>query len=143
MAGKQPDKFHWGMQALSGSCISKEEAEQLEERLRSDAFDYSARATLLGYYSSGRTKSKVAARNRIKHILWAVEHAPECDLGKTPYLHISKSADAQAYQKEKEILLRQCERFKADAGVLSDCSLGCSVTTTRTSLYSFSDKHTQ
>lgn len=119
MRGK-PDKFHWGMQALSGSSISQEEAAQLEERLTLDAFDYSARATLLGYYSSGRAKSKVAARNRIKHILWTVEHAPECGLGGTPYLHISKSLDAQAYQKEKELLLHQCERFKTDAAVLAD-----------------------
>ncbi len=120
MQEQQQEKFHWGMQALSGARISKDEAGQLEERLALNSLDYSARATLLGYYSSGQAKSKVAILNRIKHILWVIEHVPECDLGKTPYLHISKSEHLEHYLKEKELLLMQCERFKTNAVVLAD-----------------------
>lgn len=116
-------KIHWGMQALSGGQISAQDAKQLEKTLASDAFDYSARATLLGYYASGRARSKAAIKNRHRHILWVIEHVPECDLGRTPYLHIARTEYPEAYNEAKRLLLLQCEKFKKNADILTD--LGC------------------
>jgi hypothetical protein len=125
MSGNKPEKFHWGMQALSGSRISKDEAGQLEDRLKADPLDFAARASLLGYYSAGRAKSKAAQRRRIEHILWVIENAPDRDLGKTPCLYISKNDHPDAFEKARALILLQCENFKTNPEVLAD--LGCMI----------------
>lgn len=117
---KKPAKFHWGMQSLWGARISKEQAAQFEDRLVHDPSDKEARAALIGYYSSGRLKSKSAAQKRIPHILWVLENAPDCGLGTTPYLHIVKRDYPAEYKKSKEIILRQCEKYRNDPEVLMD-----------------------
>jgi hypothetical protein len=111
------------MQALSGSRISKDEAGRLEERLKADPLDFAARASLLGYYSAGRAKSRAARSKRIEHILWVIENAPDCDLGKTPCLYISKSEHPDAFEKARALILLQCENFNSNPEVLAD--LGC------------------
>lgn len=119
---KQPQKFDWLMKSLWGHGISKEQAAQFEDRLAHDPSDREARAALIGYYSSGRTKTKAAARSRVKHILWVLENVPECGLGTTPYLRIAKTDHPEDYERAKEILLRQCKIFSKskDAKVLMD-----------------------
>lgn len=117
------DEFEWFHGCLEGTQISKEAALAFENRLKADPADKEARASLLGYYSYGRTKTKSAARQFNQHILWVLENAPECGLGATPSLHISKTDYPQDYQHAKEILLRQCDRFRDNAEVL--CDLGC------------------
>lgn len=78
-----------------GRLLSPAEAREMEGKLTADPKDWSARLTLLSYYSSGaalraRRAETIAARH--KHILWAIENrsgAPEIfDL---PELHIDKS----------------------------------------------------
>jgi hypothetical protein len=120
MPENQPEKFYWGLTALRGGHTTKPEAAQLEERLAFDPLDCFARATLLGYYSTGRRLTKNETAKRHQHIFWIIEHVPECDLGKTPYLSISKTEHAQDYNKAKELLLLQCEKYKTCPEVLAD-----------------------
>lgn len=123
MSKKKRQILDWGMEALHGSGISKKEAQELEARLKTDSQDLAARAALLGYYSNCNARTKAAKRRQIEHILWTIEHAPECDLGKTPTLHISKKENPEAFEKAKKLILLQCKRFANKPEVLAD--LGC------------------
>lgn len=118
-------EFDWLTEILYSGRILRDEAGQLEQRIKEAPNDKKSRATLLGYYSTKSRISKVDKGRLTKHILWILENAPDCGIGKTPWLHISKSDNPKDYQKAKELLLRQCERFKSDSEVLMD--LACAL----------------
>jgi hypothetical protein len=112
-------KMHWASEVFFVDT-SKEEAAEFERRLENDQQDLLARARLLGYYGCHRARSKVDVQNRIKHILWVFEYAPECDLGRTPCLYFPERGNLLACKRKRELLVRQCEFFKDNVRVLSD-----------------------
>lgn len=120
---KHQNDFHWGMACLYLGDISSKQAKELEARLVEEPFDREARASLVGYYSNGRTKAKSSELKRIQHVFWILENEPDCDLGTTPYLRISKTDYPEEYEQAKEIVLRQCEKFKKNPTVLMDLGM--------------------
>lgn len=114
-----PYDYEWFWDVLSGADLSEQKAAQLEALLDADESDYRSRAKLLGYYSN-RRKSKALEKKQVSHILWVLEHAPTCDLGKTPCLRFSKKRHPKSYAHAERLILQQCELYKSDPVVLSD-----------------------
>ncbi|MBK7839431.1 MAG: hypothetical protein IPP57_01550 [Candidatus Obscuribacter sp.] len=115
-------KHFWIMHCVSEAKITKADAEILEERIKNNEYDTEARALLLGYYSRRTRSAKADSIKRNQHILWVLEYAPDCGLGLTPFLYISKSRHPDDFEKAKKLLLEQCENFKHDPAVLTDLS---------------------
>lgn len=116
------DKHFWIMHCVLETKITKADAEILEERIKNNEYDIEARALLLGYYSRRTRAAKADSIKRNQHILWVLENAPDCGLGLTPFLYISKSTHPEDFEKAKKLLLEQCENFKHDPVVLTDLS---------------------
>lgn len=117
---KKTEQFDWGTHALQGTEITKDAAAKFEIRLQSDPSDKEARAALLGYYCSGKVNSKSATQKQIRHVLWVLQNAPDCGLGVTPCLRLSKADGQEYYEQAKKILLQQCEKFRKDPETLMD-----------------------
>jgi hypothetical protein len=114
------NKMHWQAAAFAHFESSMEVAVELEQRLSDDPQDVVARAGLLGYYCGHRTKSNADVKKRIGHILWVLEFAPDCGLGRTPLMDFPESGNLVACRRKKELLVQQCEIFKDNVGVLTD-----------------------
>ncbi|HEY9679110.1 MAG TPA: hypothetical protein V6C76_13960 [Drouetiella sp.] len=124
MPKRSDDDFDWFRGAMGGMNLSPEQALNLEKQVDENPANKSARATLLGYYSSRPRKLGRAAREKqARHILWVLEFAPACGLGVTPALSISKADNPKEYDLAKQIILIQCKKYRRSAAVISDLAL--------------------
>jgi TonB family protein len=73
---RPPVKVEWGIPGaeamVDANQMNAAEAERLEQRLLQEPEDLGARARLLGYYYINAKKPE-----RMKHVLWVIEHHPE------------------------------------------------------------------
>lgn len=120
MLKKEPKKICWIEHAILQADLSKESAAEFEQQLKFDAFDCEARARLIGHYNRNEHKSKLARKKKIEHALWTLEHVPECGLGNTPLLRISKNENPKEFEQAKRIVLRHCEGYKNDSETLAN-----------------------
>jgi len=124
------EKSNLGLQqtsdlARAGRKLSQEDAEKLEEKLKSDPSDLSARARLLGYYFAGSLPRAgrvptLAARRR--HILWIIQHHPDAEIAGLPEATLDPTghplADQEGYALAKELWLQQVETYRGNISVL-------------------------
>jgi len=118
--------------AMSGSNLTKVEAEALEEQLKRNPGDLSSRTKLLGYYFSKQFESKSAGEATGKHVLWFIMNSPESEVLATPYAELDPILDPAAYSEGKnawiEIVKNQPQNLKllehsADYFMLHDRAL--------------------
>lgn len=112
--------LHWGRTALFNSHIDKKTAAYLEDRLMENPKDELARATLIGYYSGKQRPAKEVELKRIRHILWTLENAPDCGLGRTPYLAISQRKFPKEWNMAQSIILQQIKRKETSPDTAAD-----------------------
>jgi hypothetical protein len=107
-------------------------AASAERDLMDDPNDLSARATLIGYYdaagaeevSSHQSVSTVHYREleekREQHVLWLIEHHPECECLASSSAWLSP--DDPHYAEAKELWLRQVNAHGNDIAVLANAA---------------------
>lgn len=105
---------------MVGMFLSAEEAEALEERLRSDPDDLSARAQLLSYYQHAQWRDDANARRYGWHLVWLAQNDP-----RHPFLRtasIAPDRNPSAYARIKAIWLDLLEEAPRDTTVLGNAA---------------------
>jgi hypothetical protein len=88
---------------LAGRDLSELEAGRLERGLARDPDDGRARLELLGYHRlAGRSPDR---RRRAEHVLWLIEHHPEWSVTGTPFAHLDRHLDREAYERAERAWL--------------------------------------
>jgi hypothetical protein len=104
MAAGSSDADH---DALDGTKLSVEDAQQLEETLKHTPEDLSIRAKLLGYYSSRHQHSEWIDGIREREVLWLIEHHPEARLAGLPYAQFNANSNPSAYEEGAKLWKQQ------------------------------------
>jgi len=103
--------------------MSSEEAAQLEEQLKKEPDDLQAHIKLLGYY---QRPAPVANNNNeathTKHVLWIIQHHPECEVVGLPEGTVQQFRDATGYEMAKDAWLDAVKKHDDDARVLGNAS---------------------
>jgi len=109
-----------------GYSLSRENADKLEEKLKTTPEDLSARTQLLGYYFSTSIRESgpaVTLEARRRHIFWLIQHYPEAEIAGLSEVTIDTAghalADKLGYEQAKELWLRQLELHKDNPSVLA------------------------
>lgn len=108
--------------ALKGGELSEQEAQQLEEKLKADPENPSARIQLLGYYSRRRFDSDDACKARQEHILWIIQHHPDSEIAGLPYTDLDPMLDGKSYYKAKELWLQQVKKHGKNTKVIANAA---------------------
>lgn len=104
--------------SMVGMFLSAEEAEALEERLRSDPDDLSARVQLLSYYRHAQWRDDAHARPYGWHLVWLAQNDP-----RHPFLRtatIAPDRNPSAYARIRAIWLDLLEEAPRDTTVLGN-----------------------
>jgi tetratricopeptide (TPR) repeat protein len=96
------------------------DAEHLERDVASRPEDSSLRILLLGYYPLPSHRSEAARAARLRHVLWAIEHAPELATvrGSFLHLHIDPVRDRAAYEQARGLWLARLDADPDNATLL-------------------------
>lgn len=103
---------------MIGWSLSPEEAAALEERLRSDPEDLTARAQLLSYYSHAQWSDDSKARQYGWHVVWLAQNDPRHPLLAFGQTSVDPSRNRSAYARVKSIWLHHLEESPRDTGLL-------------------------
>ncbi|MYE81180.1 MAG: hypothetical protein F4X36_04920 [Gammaproteobacteria bacterium] len=106
--------------AMVGMFLSAEEAEALEERLRSDPDDLSARAQLVSYYQSVQWRDDANVRRYAWHLVWLAQNEPRHLLLLTA--NIAPDRNPSAYARIRAIWLDLLEGAPRDTTVLGNAA---------------------
>lgn len=110
-------------EAMKGSRLSPQQAEELEAKLIKDPEDLSARNQLLGYYFMKRHFNDPARKARQNHILWLIEHHPEAV--PHPYADLDPHLDGSVYEKAKALWLGQVKDNPKNTVILGGAAAFC------------------
>ena len=114
--------------------LSREDAQKLEDGLKSDPDDLSARTRLLGYYfgplfrleSLGPSGRAATIEARRRHILWIIQHRPDAEVAGLPEATIDPQghplADKAGYRQARALWRTQAERYKSNTAVLGNAA---------------------
>ena len=113
-----PDGFlpDYARDTMVGMNLSDEEAQALEERLRSDPDDLSARAQLLSYYQHAQWRDDAYARRYGWHLVWLAQNDPRHPL--LIAASIAPERNPSAYARIRAIWLDLLEEASPDSTVL-------------------------
>ncbi len=94
--------------------ITAQEAQALEEGLKSNPDNLAAREKLISYYfvAALTSRSSDLEEKREGHVFWLIEHHPESDLAGSPeagILPIGSSGSTEGYQHGKQLWQAQVE----------------------------------
>ena len=120
-----PPELREKLGAMRG--ITAEQAQELEEKLKTKPDDREAREKLIRYYFLARLDSgtPAAAENREKHILWLIEHHPQSDLAGSPEASIEPWGNAgstEGYQRGKQLWLQHAQNHPGNAQILCNAA---------------------
>ncbi len=102
--------------------LSDEEADKLEERLRSHSDNLSMRIQLLGYYFLKRFQSDSARKACQQHILWIIQHHPDTEIAWNSEARLDPILDMEAYSRAKELWLKQVEAHRKNTAILGNAA---------------------
>ncbi len=112
--------------AREGYALSREDAEKLEDKLRSNPDDLDTRARLLGYYFARSLRLSGAAvtlEARRRHIFWVIQNRPDAEIAGISEMTIDPAghslADPEGYQQARALWLKQVEAYKSNTAVLA------------------------
>lgn len=104
--------------AMSGSDLTGEEAEAVEELLQQNPGDIASRAKLLGYYFGRRFGDPSSRERKRDHILWFILNSPESDVLAMPYGMLDTISEPKAYLEGKDAWLLKIESEPRNLKVL-------------------------
>ena len=105
-----------------GRRLTAEQAQKLEEQLKGNPKDLSLRTQLLGYYHPKSFRSEDARKARYTHVLWIIENHPEAAIAGQSEAIIHAVLDKENYQTAKALWLKQVDKHKDRATVLSNAA---------------------
>jgi tetratricopeptide (TPR) repeat protein len=106
--------------AMAGTKLSAEQAEELETVLEGNPDDLTTRTKLLGYYFPARHRGGDARAQHRKHVLWVVRNHPGSDLAALPYCELNSYSDPEGFVEAKKLWLKQIEAHPQDPKVLGN-----------------------
>ena len=112
-AGAQPPRAPSG----PGSGLSPEQAQALEDKIKTNPEDTAARTQLLDHYSRLQFRSAEARQARQGHILWMIDHHPESDV-RGPSMSLDPRFDGAAYEEGKKLWLKQVQVHPENLSIL-------------------------
>lgn len=89
--------------AYEGHKLSRSKAEALEQTLEHAPDESASRLKLIGYYSHHYYCCEQASKQRLRHVKWLFEKAPEFDSSLTPLMYVHLQ-DREGYNRLKKIL---------------------------------------
>jgi len=103
--------------------ITAKDAKALEDELKTNADNLTARQELISYYFLEALTSKDPAiqEKREKHIFWLIEHYPESELAGSPesgIMPMGHSGSAEGFQHGKQLWLQEVEKHPDDRRIL-------------------------
>src|SRR5262249_22726413 len=103
--------------------MTAKDAEALEEGLRTNPDNLTAREKLIKYYfmETVASPTRELEERREKHVLWLIEHNPDSDLAGSPeteILPMGLTGSTEGYQRGKQLWLEQAERHPDNQRVL-------------------------
>jgi hypothetical protein len=104
---------------IDGAKMSREEAVQLEEKLRDDQRDLRARLRLIGYYRKN-DDSKQARAAALPHSIWMADNRPTDDT--CAYLDLSVMYTAKQFGLYRQHWLKQVELHPDDGRVIGNAA---------------------
>ncbi|MCH7687166.1 MAG: hypothetical protein IH899_10875 [Planctomycetes bacterium] len=108
--------------AYKGGRLTAEQAQKLEEQLKVNPKDLSLRTQLLGYYHPKSFRSEDARKARYTHVLWIIENHPDAPIAGLSQAVFIAWIDKENYQKAKALWLKQVDKHKDRATVLSNAA---------------------
>ena len=117
VVGGPPDP-HMVQSTLAGTQLTADDAEALEERLRGNPHDATARLQLIGYHSFRQWTDSTSAQRHGQLVLWMIRNDPRSPLLAMPYGHIDPLRASEMYERAKESWLEHLEREPDDAVLL-------------------------
>ncbi|MFA5780494.1 MAG: hypothetical protein WC947_10210 [Elusimicrobiota bacterium] len=108
--------------AVSSRKLTDEDIKKLEEQIKTNPDDLSARIKLLGNYFTRRRHSDSINNNRQQHVLWIIQNRPESEIAGTPYVELDPELDGEVYRKAKAIWLKHIETKKKDTRILGNAA---------------------
>ena len=93
-------------------------AEALEERLRGNPHDATARLQLIGYHWSRQWTDSTNAQRHGQPVLWIICNDPRSPSLAMPYGHVEPRRNPEMYERAKESWLEHLEREPDDAVLL-------------------------
>lgn len=105
-----------------GRKLTEEEADRLEEKLRTNPDDLPARTQLLGYYFLKGFKSASARKNRQRHIMWIVQNHPSARIAGSAEARLDPIIDREAYDRAKQLWLEQVETHRENTAILGNAA---------------------
>jgi tetratricopeptide (TPR) repeat protein len=108
--------------------ITAEDAKALEERLKTNPDNLTAREKLITYYFGATLTSRAPEleEKREQHIFWLIEHHPESGLAGSPEAGIQPvgfSGSTEGYQRGKQLWLQQAESHPDNPRILRNAAL--------------------
>ena len=111
--------------ADEGRALTREDAERLENELKSSPDDPATRTRLLGYYFARSLRLSgpaVTLGARRRHILWLIQNRPDAEIGQWSEATIDPSghslADKEGYEQAKALWRKQIDAHRSDTAVL-------------------------
>jgi tetratricopeptide (TPR) repeat protein len=92
-----------------GRNLQVDDVARLEVEMAGSPNERALRIVVLPFYFLGQRESDAARERRNKHIYWLIENAPESNSAGSPHAWIDPSMDAQAYEKAKQLWLKQVQ----------------------------------
>jgi tetratricopeptide (TPR) repeat protein len=105
-----------------GRKLTEEEADKLEEKLRTNPHDLPTRTQLLGYYFLERFKSASARKNRQRHIIWTIQNHPSARIAGLPWAGLNSVIDKDVYDRAKQLWLEQVETYEKNTAILGNAA---------------------
>lgn len=118
--GQIPDHA-LGMTALQAKSLSPAKAQELEEGLKANPDDFTARVTLLGYYFRAPDRNAHLAEFA-SHALWVVKNHPDSEFAGMPYAQIDQITDPQDYATEKSLWLEQIKSHPDNTAIVGNAA---------------------
>ena len=103
--------------ALAGTSLSDKAVQQLEEGLKSNPNDITARTKLLGYYT--RKYNSVA---KLANILWFIENRPDASVLESGFVSLDKILEKAHYEEAKKAWLTVVEKNPSKVIILGNAA---------------------
>jgi len=105
-----------------GRNWTAEDARRSQAQIAGAPHERALRILALGYYFLGQRESDAARTARHQHILWLIEHAPECETAGSPEVSIFERDEPQTYAAARKLWLEQVASHPQNAKVLGNAA---------------------
>jgi hypothetical protein len=102
--------------------LTDQQAAELKSKLKANSNDLHTRLRLINYYWRASLQSKEGAAAHAAHVMWVVEHKPECRALDGPESTIDHILNPEAYSDVKKLWLKQVREKATSAQVRANAA---------------------